>query len=66
MRFFNVLFMLITIIGSFNWFMIGVFDINLIHSLLKQSLMTEKVCYVIVGLASLYCLRLLKIIYHAR
>ena len=58
--------MLITVIGGFNWFLIAVFDFNVIHALLKQSFIAEKVFYVVVGLSSLYCLRLLKIIYHAR
>ena len=66
MKIFNVLLMLITIIGGFNWFLIAVFDFNLVHALLKQSFISEKVFYVIVGLASLYCLRLLKTIYNAR
>ena len=66
MKIFNTLLMFITISGGFNWFMIGVFDVNLVNSFLQPSFMAKKVCYVIIGMASLYCLRLLKLVYHTR
>ena len=63
MRFLNTVFMFLTIIGGFNWFTSAVFNFNIITSIFSSSVVWQKVAYVVIGLASLYCLSLLKKIY---
>ena len=66
MRFLNTLLMLLTIIGGFNWFTSSVFNFNIITSVFHSSPTWQKIAYVIIGLASLYCLSLLKQIYNTK
>ncbi|WP_119342851.1 DUF378 domain-containing protein [Facilibium subflavum] len=66
MRFINTILTLITIIGGFNWFLLAVFDFNIVHEIFKFSSVWEKVIYVVIGLSSLYCLSLIKMIYKSK
>lgn len=63
MKFINVVLLFITILGGFNWFLVTVFDFNIVNQIFNQFPVLEKVLYVVIGLAALYCLRLLPIVY---
>ncbi|MBK2125766.1 DUF378 domain-containing protein [Fangia hongkongensis] len=66
MKFVNVIVLLITIIGAFNWFLLSVFSFNLVNSILADYPVTEKIVYVIIGLCALYSLKLLKLVYRSK
>lgn len=43
---------LLVIVGALNWGLVGLFDVNLVSSLLGDGSMSEKVVYILVGLSA--------------
>ncbi|MGB4966428.1 MAG: DUF378 domain-containing protein [Microgenomates group bacterium] len=43
---------LLVIVGALNWGLVGLFDVNLVASLLGAGSMSEKVVYILVGLSA--------------
>lgn len=50
----NLLAMLLLLIGGLNWGLVGVFNYNLVTSLLGDTSMMTKVVYALVGICALY------------
>jgi len=44
------------IIGGLNWFLVGVFDINLINVFLGHMTLKSRIVYILIGLSALYIL----------
>lgn len=42
---------LLVVVGALNWGLVGLFDMNLVASLLGEGSMAEKVVYILVGLS---------------
>ena len=52
--------LIITIIGSVNWLLVGLFKFDLVASIFGgQTAIISRIIYVIVGLAGLWCITLL-------
>lgn len=47
--------LVLTIIGSLNWGLIGLFKVNLVTLLIKSA-MAVNIIYIIIGIASLICI----------
>lgn len=47
--------LVLTIIGALNWGLIGIFDINLVTMLIKNTLVNN-IIYIIIGIAALVCI----------
>jgi len=45
---------LLTIVGAVNWGLVGLFDFNLVHTILATAPMLEKLVYVLVGVSAVY------------
>ncbi len=43
---------LLIVVGALNWGLVGLFDVNLVASLLGDGSMSEKVVYILVGLSA--------------
>jgi len=43
---------LLVVVGALNWGLMGLFDINLVSSLLGDGTMLEKIVYILVGLSA--------------
>jgi uncharacterized membrane protein YuzA (DUF378 family) len=52
--------LLLTIIGGINWLFVGLFEFNLVYVVVGAFPMAEKAIYCLVGLASLYSIKLFK------
>ncbi len=46
--------MILMIVGSLNWGLVGLFDFNLVTFLFHKVAIVERVVYIVVGLAGLY------------
>jgi uncharacterized membrane protein YuzA (DUF378 family) len=54
MKALNVITLILIVIGGINWGLVGLFDLNLVHTILSFSPILEKIVYVIVGLSGLW------------
>ncbi len=45
---------ILLIIGGINWGLMGLLNMNLVHSLLGSSEMLEKIVYILVGISAVY------------
>lgn len=54
MKHINLLAMLLLLVGGLNWGLVGIFNYNLVTSLLGDASMMTKVVYSLVGLCALY------------
>lgn len=54
MKFLHFVVILLLIIGAFNWFLIGVFDIDLVKHFFGWQTILTRVIYIVVGLAGFY------------
>ena len=50
--------LVLTIIGGFNWLLIGIFDINLVTTLINNK-MIDNIIYIVIGVSSLISLNYL-------
>jgi uncharacterized membrane protein YuzA (DUF378 family) len=51
--------LILMIVGSLNWGLVGGFNFNLVSAILGEQTMASRIVYVLVGLAGLYSLTLL-------
>ncbi len=58
MKIINVIALLLVIIGGLNWGLVGLFDFNLVDFLFKAGSILAKIVYILVGIASLWCISL--------
>ena len=65
MKVLNIVALFITILGAFNWFSVYVLDYNLVSHLVDGNL-NVRVFYIIIGVASLYCLKFLPVVYRQK
>ena len=65
MKVLNIVALFITILGGFNWFLVSVLDYNLVSHLVGGST-AIRICYIIIGAASLYCLKFLPVVYRQK
>jgi uncharacterized membrane protein YuzA (DUF378 family) len=54
MKHINLVAMLLLLIGGLNWGLVGIFNYNLVTSLLGDASMMTKVVYGLVGICALY------------
>lgn len=54
MKHLNLIAMVLLVIGGINWGLVGVFNYNLVTSLLGDASMLTKIVYGLVGLCGLY------------
>lgn len=60
MKIINVIALLLVIIGGINWGLVGLFDFNLVDFLFELGSIFSKIIYILVGIASLWCIGLFK------
>nr|MBP3681232.1 DUF378 domain-containing protein [Clostridia bacterium] len=60
MKIINVIALLLVIIGGINWGLVGLFDFNLVDFLFGLGSIFSKIIYILVGIASLWCIGLFK------
>ena len=53
-QFLRYMMLFLVIIGSITWGLIGMFNYNLVHSILMGNTMAKKVAYSLIGIAGLY------------
>lgn len=58
MRIINTIALLLVIIGGLNWGLIGLFNFNLVDFLFGEGSVLSKIVYILVGIASLWCISL--------
>ncbi|HLD43452.1 MAG TPA: DUF378 domain-containing protein [Candidatus Nanoarchaeia archaeon] len=46
--------LILVIIGGLNWGLVGLFDLNLVETILGSIPILPKIVYILVGLAALY------------
>ena len=51
---------ILVIVGGINWLLVGLFGFNIVHLIFGKLGFIENIVYIIVGLAALYCLKMLK------
>jgi uncharacterized protein len=49
----------LVIIGGLNWLLVGLFDFNLVAALFGATSILSRGTYIVVGLAAIYCIKLL-------
>lgn len=54
MKYLNLLAMVLLLVGGLNWGLVGIFNYNLVTSLLGDATMMTKVVYGLVGVCALY------------
>lgn len=54
MRFATILAFILVIVGALNWFLIGLFDFNLVSAIFGSLTFMSRSIYTLVGLASLW------------
>jgi len=54
MKHINLIAMVLLVIGGINWGLVGIFNYNLVTSLLGDASMMTKIVYALVGLCGLY------------
>jgi uncharacterized membrane protein YuzA (DUF378 family) len=52
----------LAIIGGINWFLIGLFDLNIVNYMFGSLSFIEKSIYILVGIASIYSISIFGII----
>ncbi len=58
MKIINTIALILVIIGGINWGLIGLFNFNLVDFLFGEGSILTRVIYILVGLASLWCISL--------
>ena len=58
MKIINTIALILVIIGGLNWGLIGLFNFNLVDFLFGEGSILSKIVYILVGIASLWCISL--------
>ncbi len=56
MKVLNFIVIVLLIIGGLNWFLIGVFDLNVVSHFFYSGTITTRLIYIFVGLSAFYAL----------
>ena len=56
MKILNFITIVLLIIGGLNWFLVGIFDINVVNHFLGHMTLQARIVYILVGLSALYVL----------
>jgi uncharacterized membrane protein YuzA (DUF378 family) len=56
MKILNFLAIVLLILGGLNWFLVGVFDLNLVSIIFGHKMLVIRLIYIVVGLAAFYSL----------
>ena len=51
--------LVLVIIGAINWGLIGIFNFNLVDTILGEMSIISRIVYSLVGISGLWCIRLL-------
>ena len=54
MRKLDVLAAILLVMGGLNWFLVGVFDFNLVKFISGDKIFIQRIIYIVVGLAAFY------------
>lgn len=58
MKIINTIALILVIVGGLNWGLIGIFDFNLVDFLFGAGSFLSRLVYILVGIASLWCISL--------
>ncbi len=58
MKIINTIALILVIIGGLNWGLVGLFEFNLVDFLFGEGSILARIVYVLVGVASLWCISL--------
>ena len=58
MKIINTIALILVIVGGLNWGLIGFFNFNLVDFLFGEGSILSKIVYILVGVASLWCISL--------
>ena len=58
MKIINTIALILVIVGGLNWGLIGLFKFNLVDFLFGDGSILARIVYILVGLASLWCISL--------
>ncbi|MCF6775640.1 DUF378 domain-containing protein [Thiotrichales bacterium 19X7-9] len=60
MKVINFIALLLVILGGINWLLVGVFEYNAVERLLGTTEWLDKLVYLVVGIAAIYCISFFK------
>lgn len=58
MKIINTIALILVIVGGLNWGLVGLFEFNLVDFLFGVGSILSRIVYVLVGIASLWCISL--------
>ena len=58
MKIVNTIALILVIIGGLNWGLVGAFEFNLVDFLFGEGSILARLVYILVGIASLWCISL--------
>lgn len=58
MKIINTIALILVIVGGLNWGLVGLFNFNLVDFLFGAGSFLAKLVYILVGIASLWCISL--------
>lgn len=58
MKIVNTIALILVIIGGLNWGLVGAFEFNLVDFLFGEGSILARLIYILVGIASLWCISL--------
>lgn len=56
MKFLNYLVLTLVIIGALNWLLVGIFEFNLVESILGGFSLVSRIIYALVGIAGIWAI----------
>lgn len=56
MKFLNYLVLTLVIIGALNWLLVGIFEFNLVESILGGFSLVARIIYALVGIAGIWAI----------
>ena len=58
MKIVNTIALILVIVGGLNWGLVGLFEFNLVDFLFGVGSLLSRIVYILVGIASLWCISL--------
>ena len=53
----DIIALILLIVGGLNWFLVGMFDIDLVASIFGDMTTASRIAYALVGVSALWCLK---------
>lgn len=53
----DIIALILLIVGGLNWFLVGIFDFDLVASIFGDMTTASRIVYALVGVSALWCLR---------